>query len=203
MAAAELRGTDLESDPVEQFRRWYADAVRAGMPEPDAMTLATVAPDGSPSARTVLLKGVGGRGFVFYTNHASRKGRELAANPQAALVFLWETPRRQVCVRGPVSRLPDDESDAYFSSRPRGSQLGAWASHQSEVLTGRGELERRLREARERFAGVSVPRPPFWGGYVVTPAEVEFWQARSDRLHDRFRYRRDGARDWVVQRLSP
>lgn len=203
MAAAELRGTDLESDPVEQFRRWYADAVRAGMPEPDAMTLATVAPDGSPSARTVLLKGVGARGFVFYSNHASRKGRELAGNPRAALVFLWQTPRRQICVRGRVTRLPDDESDAYFASRSRGSQLGAWASHQSEVLAGRGELEKRLREARERFAGGPVPRPPFWGGYVVTPAEVEFWQGRANRLHDRFRYRRDDARDWVVERLSP
>ncbi|CAN5319723.1 pyridoxamine 5'-phosphate oxidase [soil metagenome] len=203
MTAGELRGPDLAPDPVEQFRRWYADAVRAGMPEPDAMTLATAAPDGSPSARTVLLKGVGARGFAFYTNHASRKGRELAANPGVALVFLWEAPQRQVCVRGRVSRLPDDESDAYFDSRPRDSQLGAWASRQSEVLTGREELEERLREAQERFAGGPVPRPPFWGGYVVAPAEVEFWQGRPNRLHDRFRYRRDEAGDWVVERLSP
>lgn len=201
-----LTRDDLHAEPVEQFRVWLTDALEAGLPEPNAMILATATHDGVPSARTVLLKGYGAGGFRFFTNHRSRKARELAENPRATLVFPWFAIRRQVIVEGVVERLSEHESAAYFHSRPYGSQIGAWASaHQSSVLGSRAELDEQAAELRARWPeDAQVPVPPFWGGYRVVPATVEFWQGQPDRLHDRFRYRRnaeDGG--WVIERLSP
>jgi pyridoxamine 5'-phosphate oxidase len=166
------------------------------------MTLATATPDGRPAARTVLLKDVTPSGLTFYTNYGSPKARQVSENPRAALVFHWPEAHRQVIVTGSVDRVSDAESDAYFRTRPRGSQLGAWASRQSEPLEGREALERRVAELDRQYAGQDVPRPPFWGGFRLTPETFEFWQGRTDRLHDRFRYRREGDR-WVIERLSP
>jgi pyridoxamine 5'-phosphate oxidase len=194
---------DFSPDPLDQFSRWYEEAQAAGLELPEAMTLATATPEGAPSARTVLLKGVDERGFLFYTNFESRKGRQLAENPRAALVFHWaQAPRRQVLVSGRVERLPDDESTAYFRTRPRGSRLAAIASRQSEVIPGREVLERAFAELDAEHAGDEVPRPAWWGGYLLRPDTVEFWQNRSNRLHDRLRYRREGD-GWVLERLSP
>jgi pyridoxamine 5'-phosphate oxidase len=198
-----LREDEVAANPLEQFARWYDEAIAAGVELPEAMMLATAAPDGAPSARMVLLKGVEERGFVFYTNYESRKGRELAANPRAALVFHWpQTPRRQVSVGGSVERLSARESDEYFSTRPFGSRIGAWASRQSEVIAGREGLERSFAELEAEHAEGEVPRPPWWGGYVLRPDMVEFWQNRPNRLHDRLRYRRSDG-EWVLERLSP
>ena len=199
---AGLSEVDAAPDPFAQFSQWLADALVSGIPEPNAMVLATVDETGAPSARTVLLKGVDERGFVFFTNRNSRKGRELAARPVAALTFPWISVARQVTVQGTVDPLPDAQSDAYFATRPRGSQVAAWASQQSEVLAGRELLEAAMAEAEQRFGDDPVPRPPHWGGYRVTPTEVEFWQGRPDRLHDRLRYRRSGEA-WTVERLWP
>jgi pyridoxamine 5'-phosphate oxidase len=196
---------DVDPDPVIQFGRWFVEAEEAGQAEPEAMALATSAPTsagGTPSVRFVLLKGVDERGFAFYTNYDSRKGRELGANPLASLVFRWWVLERQVRVGGPVLKVDPEESDVYFASRPRGAQLGAWASPQSEVLAGREELEAQLAEVTARFDGREVTRPAWWGGYRVEPEEVEFWQGRPDRLHDRLRYEREG-RGWRIERLSP
>src|SRR5579862_6752856 len=192
----------LGADPVAAFERWLAAMVDAGVPDANAMVVATTGADGAPSARTVLLRGVDGRGFVFYTNRESRKGRDLAANPRAALVFVWLAVRRQVLVAGDVEHVSDAESDAYFATRPRGSQLAAWASPQSAPIDSRAVLEAAVAEAAARFEGADVPRPPFWGGYRVVPTAVEFWQGRADRLHDRFRFERtpDG---WEATRLGP
>jgi len=198
----ELTEHDLLPDPIALARRWFADAQAAGIEQHDAMTLATATPEGRPSARAVLLKGIDRRGFAFFTNYESRKGRELDVNPHAALVLLWIPLQRQVRVSGRVERLSAEESDAYFATRPRGSQLGAWASRQSEPLPDRAELEARWAALEERYAGGVVPRPAHWGGYRVEPEEIELWQGRANRLHDRFRYRRT-ADGWTHERLQP
>jgi len=204
-----LAEADLAGSPLEQFRRWFDEACAAGVAEPNAMVLGTAA-DGQPSARTVLLKGVDERGFVFFTNLTSRKGVELAANPRASLVFPWLALHRQVIVIGRALLVSRAETAAYFHSRPRDSQLGAWASRQSEVIADRRVLDERAAATRERFPG-TVPVPDFWGGVLLAPATVEFWQGRPSRLHDRLRYRWRGpaesvdlgAEDWAVERLSP
>jgi pyridoxamine 5'-phosphate oxidase len=194
---------DLADDPLEQFRRWFDEAAAAGLDLPEAMSLATADGEGRPSARTVLLKGLDARGFLFFTNYESRKGRELAANPRAALVFHWaQEPRRQVLVSGRVERVPTDESEAYFRTRPLGSRLGAWASAQSEPVAARAELERAFADAEERFQG-DPPLPPFWGGYVLVPERLEFWESRVNRLHDRFCYMRNEDGVWQRERLAP
>ncbi|QIN79866.1 pyridoxamine 5'-phosphate oxidase [Rubrobacter marinus] len=199
---AGLREGDLAPDPMEQFRRWFDDALAASLHEPNAMTVATATPDGRPSARVVLLKGFDERGFVFYTNYEGRKGRELEANPSCALVFYWGELERQVRVEGRASRVPGEESDAYYESRPLGSRLGAWASAQSREVGERATLEERLRELEGEYEGREVTRPPFWGGYRVEPEVVEFWQGRENRLHDRLAYRRASG-GWEVVRLQP
>jgi pyridoxamine 5'-phosphate oxidase len=198
-----LEESDAAPDPIEQFRGWFDDALAAGLHEPNAMTLATATPEGRPSARTVLIKGFDERGFVFYTNYEGRKARELEANPHCALVFYWGELERQVRVEGRAGRVSEEESDAYFTSRPRGSRLGAWASEQSRPVEDRGTLERRLRELEREYEGREVPRPPFWGGYRVEPETVEFWQGRENRLHDRLLYRRSGDGGWKRKRLQP
>jgi pyridoxamine 5'-phosphate oxidase len=189
-------------EPLELFREWFAAAQESGLELPEAMTLATASAAGAPSARTVLLKGVDGRGFVFFTNYESRKGHELAENPQAALVFHWaQEPRRQVLVTGRVARVAEEESDDYFRTRPVGSRLAAWASRQSRALSEPDELERAFAAAQERY-GEDPPRPPFWGGFVLEPTTVEFWESRPNRLHERIRYTREGD-GWRRERLSP
>lgn len=201
-ALAGLDEEGIAQDPFEQFERWFEEARSAGVIEPNAMTLATADADGFPAARTVLLKGVDKRGFTFFTNYESTKGRELAANPRATLVFPWLALERQVIVRGSVSRVAQEETDAYFQSRPEGSQLGAWASAQSTLVPDRQALEHNLAAAKERFAAGPIPTPPHWGGFRVSPIAVEFWQGRPSRLHDRLRYRKSDP-GWVIERFSP
>jgi pyridoxamine 5'-phosphate oxidase len=200
------RGSLLESEvspePIAQFRRWFEAALAAEVPEPNAMTLATATIDGRPAARIVLLKTFDDRGFSFYTNFRSRKARELEANPRASLVVFWNALERQVRIDGRVERVSDAESDEYFAIRPLGARLGAWASGQSEVVADRAELEAMMAEIERRFPDGVVPRPPHWGGYRVVPEEVEFWQGRPNRLHDRLVYRRSPAA-WSIVRLSP
>jgi pyridoxamine 5'-phosphate oxidase len=204
-AANEARGlaeSELPPDPYEQFRRWHADVHAVGLAEPDAMVLATTGADSQPLARNVLLRGLGPDGFVFYTNYDSRKGRDLAANPRASLLFSWVPLGRQVQAMGPVTLVSAEESEAYWVNRPRRSQLAAWASEpQSGVIANRATLERRVAELDAKYPD-GVPRPPFWGGYRLTPDAVEFWQGRADRMHDRLRYVRDGD-GWRVERLAP
>lgn len=197
--------TTSELDPLVRFRAWFDAVVEAGVAEPTAMVLATVDLDGRPSARAVLLKGVDERGFRFFTNYTSAKAADLAANPACALAFVWPTLARQVRVAGRAEKISVEESAAYFASRSRGSRLGAWASRQSEVIDGRQVLNERLAELEARFAGTDdIPLPPFWGGYVVMPERIEFWEGRPDRLHDRHRYRRSAPGEpWLVERLSP
>lgn len=190
------------ADPFTQFRLWLDQAIQAGIREPTAMTLATCTHEGLPSARIVLLKGFDEHGFTFFTNYESRKGREMAANPHAALVFFWPELERQVRIEGTIERVTDTESDEYHASRPRGSQLGAWTSWQSEVIATREVLEERLKEFMSQFGDGPVPRPPHWGGYRLVPKVIEFWQGRPSRLHDRLRYR-VGEQGWVIERLSP
>jgi len=221
-----LRRADLDPNPVAQFGRWFDQAAGArasgrlrrlfvtiyksflaffGAETPDlnAMTLATADKDGHPSARIVLLKGVDDRGFIFFTNYDSRKGHELAENPQAALVFYWSDLERQVCIAGDITKLPEAESEAYFKSRPRGSRIGAWASRQSEIVRDRAELEQKWQQLEAQYPGDQVPKPPFWGGYILSPARIEFWQGRPNRLHDRFRYTKQPDKTWKIERLSP
>ena len=223
---AGLRRRDLEADPIVQFRKWFHQATGARTSgrlrkffirlykslllvagtEPmdvNAMTLATADQEGRPSARVVLLKGLDERGFIFYTNYDSRKGHELAANSQAALVFYWADLERQVCVAGEVSKVTEAESEAYFRSRPRGSRIAAWASKQSEVVGDRAALEATWRRLETQYPGDEVPKPPYWGGYVLKPHRIEFWQGRPNRMHDRFRYSRQPDGAWQIQRLSP
>ena len=221
-----LRRRDLEADPIVQFKKWFDQAsgarasgqlrkffikwykkllLASGAESLDltAMTLATVDKEGRPSARVVLLKGVEQRGFMFFTNYDSRKGRELAENPQAALVFYWPEQERQVCIYGAVGKLPPAESEAYFKSRPRGSRLAACASRQSSTVKDRAALEENWRQLEAQYADQEVPRPPSWGGYLLSPARMEFWQGRPNRLHDRFRYTRQPDKTWLIERLSP
>jgi pyridoxamine 5'-phosphate oxidase len=223
-----LDRAELDTNPLTQFERWFAEAARAkttagsrfrrfaigiyksfatlfGAPnlEANAMSLATVDADGKPSVRTVLLKGVDARGFIFFTNYDSRKGRELAANPNAALVFYWPELERQVCIAGTVTKLSPPESEQYFHSRPRGSQIAAVASRQSQAVPDRAFLEAAMRELDRKFANASVPMPENWGGYVLAPERIEFWQGRASRLHDRFHYTRAADGTWQIQRLSP
>ncbi len=198
-----LRRRDLADDPLEQFLRWYQEAQGSGLRYPNAMAVATATADGRPSVRMVLLRGVDERGFVFYTNLESRKGRELAENPRAALLFYWEPLERQVRIEGRVELVTSAEADAYFATRPKGSQISAWASRQSEPIDSREALERQHAEFAERFGSGPVPRPAYWGGYRVVPDAYEFWQGRPDRLHDRFRYERSADGIWVITRLQP
>jgi pyridoxamine 5'-phosphate oxidase len=194
---------DLAPEPIAQFKAWLAEAVAADTLDPTAMTLATADGEGRPSARIVLLKGCDERGFAFYTNYASRKAQELESNPQAALVFYWPVLDRQVRIEGRVDKITRAETAAYFATRPLDSQLGAWASRQSEPVAGRGPLDRAFAAAAERFAGGEVPVPDFWGGYRLRPSRLEFWQGRESRLHDRLVYRRGEDGVWVIERLQP
>lgn len=197
-----LDESDLDPDPIRQFQKWFHEATLCDIPEPNAMTLATATHDGRPSARIILLRGCDERGFAFFTNYQSRKGRELEANPHAALVFHWHDLERQVRIEGRVLRVPAEESDAYYESRPIGSRLGAWASPQSAVITDRAELEERCRALEQQYPDGLVPRPEHWGGYRLVPEVIEFWQGRPSRLHDRLRYTREGS-SWRIDRLGP
>ncbi|HEY8169056.1 MAG TPA: pyridoxamine 5'-phosphate oxidase [Candidatus Limnocylindrales bacterium] len=204
-----LLESDLDADPIAQLERWLADAAAVGVTEPGAMTLATATPDGRPSARMVLLRGLDADGLRFYSNHGSQKGRELAANPRAAVVLHWEQLGRQVRVTGSVMRLDEAASTAYFASRPHGSRLAAWSSEQSATAPDRAAIDARFAAVAARFPDEDVPLPPFWGGYRVVPETLEFWQHGADRLHDRLRYRRPAATEaanaagWLVERLQP
>lgn len=198
----QLLETDVASDPIHQFQRWFDQAVESEVPEPNAMTLATATKTGIPSARIVLLKGLDEQGFVFYTNYESRKAQDLAENPQAALVFLWHELERQVRVEGAIEKVSDAETTAYFHSRPLSSQIGAWVSEQSRVIPDREVLEQSYLSLEAKYKDQEIPRPPHWGGYRVKPYQVEFWQGRPSRLHDRLRYRLV-AHEWVIERLAP
>ena len=199
----ELKDSDLDPDPIAHFQRWFSDAQESQPGLPEAMTVATSGADGVVSARVCLLKGFDRRGFVFYTNYESRKGDQIHENPRVALCFHWPSLERQVRIEGVAIKTTEAESEVYFATRPRGSQLGAWASHQSRVVMGRGDLDASFSQLEAAYRDRDVPRPPHWGGYRVIPTWIEFWQGRADRLHDRFGYRLRDAKDWVIERLSP
>lgn len=199
----ELNETEVDPNPVIQFQKWFDQVCSVDIPEPNAMTVATVSSEGKPSARMVLLKDYDGRGFVFYTNYNSRKGQELIANPHAALVFWWAQLERQVRITGSVEKISAQESDEYFHSRPFNSRLGAWTSNQSEIVSSRQTLEQRLQQLQAKYKDLEVPRPPHWGGFRVIPVEIEFWQGRSSRLHDRLLYSKNSDSTWKIERLSP
>ncbi len=195
---------DAQADPFEQFRLWFEQARQAGGRTPNAMTLATSSKSGIPSARTVLLKGYDTDGFVFFTNYQSNKANDLDENPLAALVFYWDTLSRTVRINGTVTKVSQEETDAYFKTRPRDSQLGAWASNQSTIIADRQTLHRRFDQVKEKYADQDIPTPPSWGGYRVHPTTIEFWQGQSSRLHDRLRYTKNAdGRNWALQRLAP
>jgi pyridoxamine 5'-phosphate oxidase len=198
-----LRRSDLNPDPIKQFANWFTTAIETGIRDVNAMSLATAGQDAKPSVRIVLLKSFDGDGFVFFTNYESEKGKQLEANPYAALGFYWIELDRQIRISGKVAKTSRKESQIYFHSRPVGSQLSAWASRQSAVLDGRRVLDARMEEMNERFAGKRVPLPPHWGGYRLKPDNMEFWQGRSNRLHDRFRYTRQSDGNWLIERLAP
>jgi pyridoxamine 5'-phosphate oxidase len=198
-----LNETDLDPNPLIQFSRWFEDARAAIKDLPEGMILATSNHEGEVSGRAVLLKEFDERGFVFYTNYNSRKAAQIHDNPRAALTFWWPSMQRQIRIEGAIVRTTEDESDAYFATRPRGSQLGAWASEQSKVIAGRGDLDARFEELSRCYKEGTIPRPPHWGGYRVIPIYFEFWEGRDDRLHDRFAYRLRDAKDWIIERLSP
>jgi pyridoxamine 5'-phosphate oxidase len=202
-ARARLDLVDVSHDPIVEFARWFAEAQEAQVPDSNAMTLATATPGGAPSGRIVLLKGFDERGFVFFSDYRSRKGMELEANPRAALVFYWQELERQVRITGTVTRTLQEESEAYFRTRPLGSRLGAWVSHQSRAIPGRNVLEEGLRDVEARYPDGDVPLPPHWGGYRVLPETVEFWQGRPSRLHDRIFYQRGADGKWSIERLAP
>jgi len=198
-----LLETDLDPSPFAQFGRWFEEAKEKIPVLPEAMTVATADRSGAVTSRVCLLKEFDDRGFVFFTNYSSPKGAQISDNPRVSLCFFWATLERQVRVDGVAVKVTEEESDAYFATRPRGSQLGAWASHQSSVIPGRGDLEHRFHELETTYRDLPVPRPPHWGGYRVIPVEIEFWQGRADRLHDRFVYRLREPKDWIIERLSP
>jgi len=221
-----LRRSDLDPDPIRQFSKWFEQAAGARVSgrlrrfcvnlyktvflaetsapiDVNAMTLATADKDGRPSARIVLLKGVDARGFIFFTNYDSRKGQELSENSRAALTFYWGFLERQVCIAGDAGKIPETESETYFKTRPRGSRIAAWASRQSAILANREALESEWKELEAKYPGENVPKPPYWGGYVLSPIRIEFWQGRPNRMHDRFRYTRQSDGTWKIERLSP
>lgn len=200
---AGLRRQDLHADPVQQFNRWFEDVQKAGYRMPNAVTLATVSPDGQPSMRMVLLKMFDGEGFVFYTNYGSNKAQEMAENPKVALHFPWHDLERQVIITGTVVKVTAAESVKYFMTRPKGSQIGAWVSNQSSVISSKQALLMKFEEMKRKFDNQEVPLPTFWGGYRVVPTSFEFWQGQRSRLHDRFRYTQDGSGGWLIERLSP
>lgn len=203
-ALATLSIDDVHTNPIQQFERWFEEAQKSAIEEPNAMTLATVDSNGIPAARIVLLKGLNETGFYFYTNYESQKGQEMAQNPNVALLFLWLGLQRQVRIVGKVARLSEEASTAYFQKRPKGSQIGAWASPQSTVIKDRTVLEEKVNALKEQYKEADVlPKPAHWGGYVVMPTEIEFWQGRSSRLHDRLRYQKDATGNWVIERLAP
>jgi pyridoxamine 5'-phosphate oxidase len=203
MVTAQLLEADLDPNPFAQFTKWFEDAKRAQPQLPEAMTVSTAAMDGVVSSRVCLLKGFDGRGFVFFTNYSSRKGSDIHDNPRAALCWHWAALERQVRVEGGIVKTTEEESDAYWVTRPRGSQIGAWASEQSRVIMGRGALEARFAELEANYRDRPIARPPHWGGYRVIPTMIEFWQGRSDRLHDRFVYRLRESKDWIIERMAP
>ena len=198
-----LRRADLDPDPIKQFAKWFGEAAAAEIRDVNAMSLATIDSDGGPDLRIVLLKAISDRGFVFFTNYSSAKGRQLDENPRAALTLFWVQLERQIRVRGTVEKTSREESEEYFRSRPLGSQLGAWASSQSETISGRDALDARLAEVTQQFATSDVPLPDYWGGYRLYPHTIEFWQGRTNRMHDRFRYTPEGDANWIIERLSP
>ena len=200
---AGLSEKDLAKDPFRQFEKWFQEAEAAKIHEPNAAVLSSSTKDGRPSSRMVLLKGIDGRGFVFYTNYTSRKGMEMESNPRVSFLFPWVALERQVIVEGPATKTTREESEAYFHVRPRASQLAAWASSQSSIISGRGALEESMKATEKKFSGAEAPLPPHWGGFRISPETVEFWQGRRSRLHDRLRYRREANGSWTIERLSP
>lgn len=198
-----LNETDVAADAFDQFTKWWDDAVKSEIDEVNAMTLATATKDGTPSARIVLLKGYDKNGFVFFTNYLSHKGKELAENPRACLLFFWKELERQVRIDGVVEKIPPAESEEYFQSRPPGSRIGAWASPQSTVIANREVIEKNVTELEKKYASGEIPRPEHWGGYIIKPTSIEFWQGRSSRLHDRIRYTLQKNNQWLIERLAP